>query len=65
MERAVGTQYFPCISRPYGTFGGRKAPLSTDMMSLKGQATICNAPCNLGRRISLAEHRKKRKNRSK
>ena len=32
--------YFPCISRPYGTFGGRKAPLSTNMMSLKGQTTI-------------------------
>ena len=44
MERAVGTQYFPCISRPYGRFEGRKATLSTDMMSLKGQATICNAP---------------------
>jgi len=23
MERAVGTQYFSCISRPYGAFGGR------------------------------------------
>ena len=31
---------FSCISRPYGTFGGRKAPLSTDMMSLKGQAPL-------------------------
>ena len=46
MERAVGTQYFPCISRPYGTIGGRNASLSTNMMSQKGQATICNAPKN-------------------
>ena len=44
MERALGTQYFLCISRPYGTFGWRKATLSTDIMSLKGQATTEFAP---------------------
>ena len=24
MERAVGTQYFPCISRPYETFRNKR-----------------------------------------
>ena len=28
MERAVGAQYFPCISRLYGTFGSLNAALA-------------------------------------